>query len=210
MPKDLLKISWVTCLFLWPSVDVIPTESFQNHEFVPSGPLHFHIDNLHTTLKETRLTDAILQNSIIFSMDNQQGPFVEHRELCSMLCGSLDRRRVRGRMDTCVCMAESLYYLPETLTALLISYTSIQASQVALVVKNLPANAGDKRDLGSIPGLGRCHGEGHDNPLQYSCLENPMHRGDWRASVHRVIKSQTQLKWLSTAHTHTPIKNKKL
>ena len=113
-------------------------------------------------------------------------------------------------MDTCVCMAESLCCSPETLTLLLISYTSIQVSQVALVVKNLPANAGDKRDLGSIPGLGRCYGEGHDNPLQYSCLENPMHRGDWRASVHRVIKSQMRLKWLRTAYTHTPIKNKKL
>ena len=47
------------------------------------------------------------------------------------------------------------------------------ASQVALVVKNLPANAGDIRDAGSTPGLGRSPGEGHGNPLQYSCLENP-------------------------------------
>ena len=51
------------------------------------------------------------------------------------------------------------------------------ASQVALVVKNPPANAGDMRDLGSIPALGRSSGEGNDNPLQYSCLENPMDRG---------------------------------
>ena len=50
----------------------------------------------------------------------------------------------------------------------------IRASQVALVVKNLPANAGDLRDAGSIPGSGRSPGEGHCNPLQYSCLENPM------------------------------------
>ena len=49
----------------------------------------------------------------------------------------------------------------------------IWASQVALVVKNPPANAGDVRDLGSIPGLGRPPGGGHGNPLQYSCLENP-------------------------------------
>ena len=77
--------------------------SFQNHEFVPSGPLHFHVYNLHTTLKERRLTDAILQNSIIFNMDNQQGPFVEHRELCSMLCGSLDRRKSLGE-DGYMCM----------------------------------------------------------------------------------------------------------
>ena len=58
------------------------------------------------------------------------------------------------------------------------------ASQVGLVVKNPPANAEDLRDLGSIPGLGRSLGEGHGNPLQYSCLENSMERGVWWATVH--------------------------
>ena len=66
-----------------------------------------------------------------------------------------------------------------------------QASQVALVVKN---NAGDIRDVGSILGLGRSPGGGHGNPLQYSCLENPMDRGAWRATVHQVAKGQTGLK----------------
>ena len=66
------------------------------------------------------------------------------------------------------------------------------------MVKNPPANAGDKRDAGSIPRLGRSSGGGHGNPLQYSFLENPMDRGAWWATVHRVTKSQTQLKWLST------------
>ena len=56
------------------------------------------------------------------------------------------------------------------------------ASQVALVVKNPPANAGDIRDMGSIPRSGRSPGEGHGNPLQYSHLENPMDRGAWRAT----------------------------
>ena len=65
------------------------------------------------------------------------------------------------------------------------------ASQVALVVKNPPANAGDIRDMGSIPGSGRSPGEGHGNPLQYSCLENPMDRGVWWATVHGVTKSWT-------------------
>ena len=64
-------------------------------------------------------------------------------------------------------------------------------SQVVLVVKNLPANAGD---TGLIPGLGRSPGGGHGNPLQYSCLENPMNRGVWQATVHRVTKSWTRLK----------------
>ena len=60
--------------------------------------------------------------------------------------------------------------------------------QVVRVVKNPPANARDVRDLGSIPGLGRSPGEGHDLPvpLQYSCLENPMDRGAWQATVHGV------------------------
>ena len=55
-----------------------------------------------------------------------------------------------------------------------------------VAVKNLPANAGDLRTTGSIPGSGRSPGEGHDNPLQYSCLENSMDRGAWQALVHRV------------------------
>ena len=73
-------------------------------------------------------------------------------------------------------------------------YQSQWASQAALVVKNLPASAGD---VGSIPGLKRYPGGGRGNPLQYSCLENFMDRGAWWASVHRVAKSQTRLKWLS-------------
>ena len=70
----------------------------------------------------------------------------------------------------------------------------IGASQV--VLENLPANAGDVRDAGLIPGSGRSPGGGCGNPLQYSCLENPMDRGAWQAIVHRVAKSQTQLKHL--------------
>ena len=71
----------------------------------------------------------------------------------------------------------------------------------ALVVKNRLANSGDIRDAGLIPGWGRSPGGGHGNPLQYSSLENPMERGDWWATVHRVTKSWTPLKWLSTLCT---------
>ena len=77
----------------------------------------------------------------------------------------------------------------------------LEASQVALVVKNPPVNSGDIRDAGLIPGSGRSPGGRHNNPLQYSYLENPMDRGAWQATVHRVTKSQMRLKWLST-HTH--------
>ena len=67
------------------------------------------------------------------------------------------------------------------------------------VVKNLCVNKGDTGDSGLIPGSGRSPAEGNGNPLQYSCLENPMDRGAWQATVHGVAQNRTQLKWLSTA-----------
>ena len=82
-----------------------------------------------------------------------------------------------------------------------VSLWDLGASWVALVVKKLPINNGNTRDMGLIPGWGRSPGGGHGNPLQYSCLENPMDRGAWRATVHRVTKSQTWLKWVSK-HAH--------
>ena len=74
-------------------------------------------------------------------------------------------------------------------------------SRVARVVKTPSPSAGDLRDSGLIPGLGRSPGEGHGNPLEYSCLENPMDRGVWWAMVHRVAKSQTRL--CDLVHTYT-------
>ena len=77
-------------------------------------------------------------------------------------------------------------------------------SQVALVVENLPADAGDAGDSGLIPGSGRSPLGGHSNALRFSCLENPMDRGAWQATVHGAAKSQTRLKRLSMhSHTHT-------
>ena len=70
-------------------------------------------------------------------------------------------------------------------------YEFFRASQVVLVVKNSPANAGDLRDMGLIPWLGRCPGEGYGTPLQCSCLENPLDRGAWWATVHTVAESDT-------------------
>ena len=67
----------------------------------------------------------------------------------------------------------------------------VGASQVVLVAKNPPANAGNIRDVGSVSRLGRSPVGRHGNPFQYSCLENPMDRGTWWATVHRVATSQT-------------------
>ena len=71
---------------------------------------------------------------------------------------------------------------------------SLAASQGTLVAKKPPTSAGDIRDVGSIPGSGRSPGVGNGNPLQNSCLGNPMQRGAWGATVHGVAKSQTRLK----------------
>ena len=70
-------------------------------------------------------------------------------------------------------------------------YRQLRVSLVVQVVKNSSVNAGD---VGLIPGLGRSPGGGNGNPLQYSCLENPMEGGTWWAAVHRVTKSRTQWK----------------
>ena len=76
-------------------------------------------------------------------------------------------------------------------------------SQVVLVVKNLPASAGNAGDRGLIPGSGRSLGVGNGNPLQYSCLENSLDRGAWWATVHGVAKSWTWLSIHTHTHTHT-------
>ena len=71
---------------------------------------------------------------------------------------------------------------------------------VELMVKNPPANSRDIKDVGLIPGSGRTPGGGHGSPLQYFCLQNPMYRGSWWATVNRIAKSRAQLKQLSTQH----------
>ena len=75
-----------------------------------------------------------------------------------------------------------------------LSSSSREAFQVAGVVENLPVSAGDLRDADSVPGSGKPPGGGHQNPLQYSCLENSMFRGAWQAPVHGVAKNQVRLK----------------
>ena len=85
----------------------------------------------------------------------------------------------------------SLSDLLHSQRAFLWAIVSQGASQVALVIKNPPANAGDVRNKGSVPGPGTSPGGQHGNPLQYSCLENPMDRGAWQAAVHRVAQSNT-------------------
>ena len=72
-----------------------------------------------------------------------------------------------------------------------LAFVALQASQIVLVVKNLLAKAGNLRDTSLSPEWRRAPGGGNGDPLQYSCLENPMNRGAWRATVHSITKSQT-------------------
>ena len=100
------------------------------------------------------------------------------------------------------CVSEHLFSTSSAVTLIAWNepwweYLYHEAFQVGLVVKNPPVNAGDI-DVGLIPGLVRFRGGGHSNPLQYSCLENPLDWGARWAIVHRIAQSQTLLKWLST------------
>ena len=138
-------------------------------------------------------------------MGNQKGPAVQHRELCSVLGGSLDGKGAWGRMDTHVCMAESLHCSPETITTLLIGYMPISRRLWHPTPVLLPGKSHGRRSLMGCSPWGRlesdmterlhfhfslsCIGEENGNPLQCSCLENPRDGGAWWAAVygsHRV------------------------
>ena len=84
-----------------------------------------------------------------------------------------------------ICYCTNLKPFPSLRT----TYYALWAFEEVTVVKNLPASAGAVRDLGSVPALGRTPGRGPGNPLQYSCLENPVDRGAWRVTVHRITES---------------------
>ena len=103
----------------------------------------------------------------------------------------------RKRVKYCV----SLYSLPSALPNYIWIIRPLGFPGAASGKEFTCADAGDRRDMGSVPGLGRSPGGGHGNPSQYSCLENPMDKGAWWATVHRVTESQTWLKRLSM-HTH--------
>ena len=112
-----------------------------------------------------------------------------------------------GVRQTCLaskekCACESLYLNREAgwLYCILEPFGYKRASQVALVVKNLPANTGDVGDKGSIPGSVRSLGGGNDNLFQYSCLKIPIDRGAWQTTVQRVAKTWTQLNTLNSSH----------
>ena len=112
--------------------------------------------------------------------------------LCMLLIISLI---FNGTIVCCKLYREN--YIPFTFPFWFIVWTP-KAFQVVLVLKNPPAKAGGITDAGLISGVGRSPGRGTGTPFQISHLENPLDRGAWRATVHRVAKSWTQLKWLCT------------
>ena len=122
------------------------------------------------------------------------------------------RRRLKhnkarwGQGSCCYVFSDLFYFLNERSSNIIIdSECEREGLPGGSVVKNLPASAGD---TGSIPGSGRSPGEGNSNPLQYSCLGNPLDRGAWWATIHRITKSWTWLKWLST-HASLNFQDKK-
>ena len=90
-----------------------------------------------------------------------------------------------------------IFWLCHRACRILVPYPGIQGFPGSSVVKKLPARAGDARDAVLNPGLGRSPGGGHGNPLQYSCLENPMDKGAWQTIVHRVAKESDMTEQLS-------------
>ena len=102
-------------------------------------------------------------------------------------------------------LSNNMYSFYSTIPQILLYFSHLILIRLnySMVVKNLPASAGDIRDMGPIPGLGRCSAEGNGNPLQYSCLENSMDRGTWWVIVYSVAKSQTRLKDCVLVHAHT-------
>ena len=125
--------------------------------------------------------------------------------ICNLSClSSLILHKCKIHSGTCLSLLFCQPVCPWVLITIIFCcfFTTSDASQAAQVVKNPPARAGDLRDVGSTPGSGRSPGGGHGETLQCSCLENPMDRGAWRATVHGATKNQTRLKGLST---HVPL-----
>ena len=103
--------------------------------------------------------------------------------------------------SVCISCSLSRFYSHVLSCPLFLPFTFCLCFLSSFLPQNSPANAGDIRDVGSIPGLGRAPGVGNDIPLHYPCLENPMDRGAWQAIVHRVAKSWTRSKWFSKHFT---------
>ena len=92
--------------------------------------------------------------------------------------------------------------VPRTMVIIMVGYMNdgLPSFTGGAVVKKLPASAADIRDIGSVPGPGRSLGGGHCNPLQYSCLENPMDKGVWWATVHRVMSGEHVISLVLSHH----------
>ena len=175
----------------WPkywsfSFNISPSNAY-------SGLISFRIDwldllavqgTLKSLLQHHGSKASILQRSAFFIVQ------LSHSYMTTGKTIALIRQTFVGKVMFLLCnMLSRLVIVTLTNNIIII----IRASQVALVVKSLLANAGDVRDTSLIPGLGRFPGEGHGKPLQYSCLENSMDRGAWQAIVPGVAKSQTRL-----------------
>ena len=180
----------------WPNYWSFSFNFSPSNEY--SGLISFRTDWLDLLAAQGTLKSLLQHHSSKASILQHSAFFIVQLSHPYMTTGktiALTRRMFVGKaMSLLFNMLSRLVitFLPRS-KRLLISWQQ-SPSSVALVVKNPPANARDIRHVGLIPELGRSPGEGNDNPLRYSCLESPMGRGAWRATVHSIVKSWTQLK----------------
>ena len=151
----------------------------------------------HDLVKEHRiwcfLLDILQWDSVLLMLTNSSKDScsrgLEYTTLSQKVCIACQKMRILPLGNAAIgCLGSKFLFLFFLIPG---THRRIIASQAVLVVKSPPENSGDIRDTGLIPGLGRPPGEGHDNPLQHSCLENSMHRGAWWAMVHRAAQSGT-------------------
>ena len=151
----------------------------------------------HDLVKEHRiwcfLLDILQWDSVLLMLTNSSKDScsrgLEYTTLSQKVCIACQKMRILPLGNAAIgCLGSKFLFLFFLIPG---THRRIIASQAVLVVESPPENSGHIRDTGLIPGLGRPPGEGHDNPLQHSCLENSMHRGAWRAMVHRAAQSGT-------------------
>ena len=195
--------SFLVCMYV---CNVTNGFTFQTETFHSSLSFTCDINYMPNTLESMSKISPYPQH---LSQDIEQ----QYLGTCSAPCKRNQGRKHVYLLHDCISrvshstwhrMAFSISFFMTKRTHLIVGITLIGflyfigwTSQMMPVVKNPPANAGDIREAGSIAGSRRSPGRGHGNSLQYSWLENPMDRGAWWATVHRVTKSQTWLKWLS-------------
>ena len=178
-----------------PSHPLLPPFFSCSQSFPVSGafPMNWLLASAGQSIGASASTSVLPMNLQVFPYHGYMLYFI--KSSAPTLRGLMDQPSQDGCSHThpsLLCLGEFSWSSSPDKPSIL-DYMLMGATQVVVVMKNLPADAGDVRDLVSTPESGRSPGGGNGNPLQYSCLEKPMDRGAWQATVHGVAKSQTRL-----------------